>query len=356
MNSGVKERTKTGHKTAIAFQGGGALGAYALGVLKYIYEERPEFRPAWVSGVSIGAFTAAIVASNPDDPVSKLREFWDELALPDWPLVPNWIVKNAALFGNPAFYVPRADLFRYPTWTYLYETWPIRDTLSRYVDLERLNHGGAIGLVVTATNVSTGEVEEFSNRDRTLTLDHILASGSLPPSFPSVEIGSRSYWDGGLFDNTPLSALFKQIDDAEAEQTRIIVVNLFPSRGRRPANMLEVSDRMIELQFANKTGNDVKLARTINKLVAIIEGLQGVGPGQKSPLFDAEKFQDLKKYKVFNNIISITNEWPEDASSGRDFSSASILRRVESGFDDAETALNARPTESESQLRAAVRR
>jgi hypothetical protein len=48
-------------KTAIAFQGGGALGAFALGALQRIYEMEPGFQPSCVSGVSIGAFTAAIV-------------------------------------------------------------------------------------------------------------------------------------------------------------------------------------------------------------------------------------------------------------------------------------------------------
>ena len=54
------------NKTAIALQGGGALGAYAFGALKAIYASEPGFRPSCVSGVSIGAFTAAIVASHPD--------------------------------------------------------------------------------------------------------------------------------------------------------------------------------------------------------------------------------------------------------------------------------------------------
>ena len=48
-------------KTAIALQGGGALGAYAFGALKRIYESEANFRPSAISGVSIGAFTAAIL-------------------------------------------------------------------------------------------------------------------------------------------------------------------------------------------------------------------------------------------------------------------------------------------------------
>src|SRR6516162_1082742 len=59
-------------KTAIALQGGGALGAYSFGALKYIYESEPDLRLSCISGVSIGAFTAAIVASHPDNPIDHL--------------------------------------------------------------------------------------------------------------------------------------------------------------------------------------------------------------------------------------------------------------------------------------------
>jgi predicted acylesterase/phospholipase RssA len=51
---------QTHTNTAIGFQGGSALGAYAFGALKYIYASEPGFRPSCVSGVSIEAFTAAI--------------------------------------------------------------------------------------------------------------------------------------------------------------------------------------------------------------------------------------------------------------------------------------------------------
>ena len=65
-------------KTAIALQGGGALGAYSFGALKYIYESEPDLRLSCISGVSIGAFTAAIVASRPDNPIDHLQSFWKD--------------------------------------------------------------------------------------------------------------------------------------------------------------------------------------------------------------------------------------------------------------------------------------
>src|ERR1044071_5465313 len=136
-----------------------------------------------------------------------------------------------------------------------------------------------------------GEIEEFSNDNpaEPITMDHLIASGSLPPSYPAREIGTNSYWDGGLFDNTPLSALLGHIDAAEAAKTRAIVINLFPKEGDIPKNMLQVFDRMTELQFANKTRKDVALAQKIKKLVAIIEVLPGGRTALKDEANDSPK-------------------------------------------------------------------
>jgi len=335
-------------KTAIALQGGGALGAYAFGALKRIYESEPNFRPSAISGVSIGAFTAAIVASHPDNPIPKLQAFWDELTVLHSAFLPPSAEKFLAYFGNSAFYWPRLDYFRLPFWTNIYDLSPIKRTLQRYIDFERIA-GDDVKLIVTATNIVSGEIEEFSNDypANPITMDHLIASGSLPPSYPAREIGEHSYWDGGLFDNTPLSALLGHIDAAEAAATRAIVINLFPKEGEVPKNMLEVFDRMTELQFANKTRKDVALAQKINKLVAIIEVL----PGGRTALKD--EANELAKYKVFEHIIAITNNGKEPVSSSADFSKESIERRIDAGYRDAAKALGSRQ-ESAKALKAAV--
>ena len=335
-------------KTAIALQGGGALGAYAFGALKSIYESEPNFRPSAISGVSIGAFTAAIVASHPDDPIPKLQAFWDDLTVLHSAFLPPSAEKFLAYFGNSAFYWPRLDYFRLPFWTNIYDLSPIKRTLQRYIDFDRIAKR-EVKLVVTATNIESGEIEEFSNDNpaEPITMDHLIASGSLPPSYPAREIGTNSYWDGGLFDNTPLSALLGHIDAAEAAKTRAIVINLFPKEGDIPKNMLQVFDRMTELQFANKTRKDVALAQKINNLVAIIEVL----PGGRVALKD--EAQDLAKYKVFEHIIAITNNDKEPVSSSADFSKESIERRIAAGYRDAGKALGSRQ-QSASALKAAV--
>jgi NTE family protein len=345
---------QTRKKTAIALQGGGALGAYAFGALKYIYESEPGFQPSCISGVSIGAFTAAIVASHPDNPIPSLRLFWEDLTVFHSSFLPPEAEKYFAYFGNRAFYRPRFDYFDLPFWTNFYELSPIKKTLERYVDFTRIAKAG-VKLVVTATDIESGEIAEFDNSspDRPITIDHLIASGSLPPSYPPKRIGERSYWDGGLFDNTPLSALLKQISVSDAASTRVIVINLFPNSGPLPKTMLDVWDRMTELQFANKTGKDVELAQKINKLIAAIEQLQGVSARHKDSVLQLPDFNDLAKYKVFDNIIPIENKEPEEVSSSADFSMASIERRIAAGYRDAERALT-RPPKRAAELAQAI--
>ena len=52
-------------RIALVLQGGGALGAYQAGVYQALHEAGLE--PDWVSGVSIGAINAALIAGNPPD-------------------------------------------------------------------------------------------------------------------------------------------------------------------------------------------------------------------------------------------------------------------------------------------------
>jgi NTE family protein len=339
--------------TSIAFQGGGALGAYATGALEYIYEAEPGFMPTCVSGVSIGAFTAAIVASYPENPVPVLKSFWKDLTVAA-PFLPPQIERRLAMFGNPAFYRPRLDYFSLPSWTYLYELAPIRATLPRYVDFERIR-AAKVGLVVTATDIVSGEIKDFTNKDASdpITLDHIIASGSLPPSYPPLTIGPNTYWDGGLFDNTPLGSLLKGINKDAAARMRVIVINLFPNVGKVPTTMPEVWDRMIELQFANKTEKDVELARAINALLTVIMELQGLKPGDPNPALTHAGLEQLNKYKVFENIIPISNSGDKDVSSSSDFSPGSITRRMATGYADAKRAMKKAPP-SASELRSAV--
>ena len=79
-NSAAKaDRPALPGQVVLVLQGGGALGAYQVGVYEAMHEAGVE--PDWVIGTSIGAINGAIVAGNPPERrLDRLREFWDRTA------------------------------------------------------------------------------------------------------------------------------------------------------------------------------------------------------------------------------------------------------------------------------------
>src|SRR5471032_3355924 len=225
---------------ALVLQGGGALGAYQAGVMEGLSTAGIE--PDWVAGISIGAINAALIAGNaPAARVAKLREFWTTVSRPAvWPdalsfmdaLVEpvddwrrevwnSWNAMRALTEGQRGFFTPRptADWLKEPAAAKasFYDTAPLKATLERLVDFDRIN-AGVTRLTVSAVNVETGNFEAFDNQHgswrKRIRAEHIMASGALPPGFPAIGIeepgpleASRDsgaprpmhyYWDGGL--------------------------------------------------------------------------------------------------------------------------------------------------------------
>jgi NTE family protein len=181
----------------------------------------------------------------------------------------------ASFFGNPHFFTIRPDFLTWPitglSWTYFYRTDPLRATLAELVDLERLKRSDAEPLLLlSATNVKKGQIEYFDSSKGGLSLDHVLASCSLPPAFPMTDIDNQFCWDGGLFDNTPLGAVLDRLDPAADVERTVYVVNLFPNKGPAPHSMPAVAERMKNLQFANKTLGDLKLLCRFNEVAELM--------------------------------------------------------------------------------------
>ena len=74
-------RSDQNGQVVVVLQGGGALGAYEHGVVRRLFEE-PQLDIRYVSGVSIGAISAAIlVGARNGDPVATLEVLWEEVLL-----------------------------------------------------------------------------------------------------------------------------------------------------------------------------------------------------------------------------------------------------------------------------------
>jgi NTE family protein len=254
----------SGEECILVLQGGGALGAYQAGVFEALSVLNGEV--TWVAGISIGAINAALIAGNPPERrVPRLQEFWRLLssALPS-PLVTPSVhsreslneasATQAMLFGVPGFFSPRFPPAPLqppgsPGAISYYDTTPLRQTLERLVDFDRINSGG-MKLSVGAVNVRTGNFAYFDSSRQKIDARHIMASGALPPGFAPVEIDGEHYWDGGLVSNTPL----QHVLDQPGKKRRVVLqVDLFAARGALPATLADVTEREKDIRFSSRT-------------------------------------------------------------------------------------------------------
>ena len=254
----------------LVLQGGGALGAYQAGVFEAMASEG--IAPNWVTGISIGAVNCALIAGNaPGRRVERLREFWQLLSsgMPEpyfktdgdyRALLNGASALQALLFGVPGFFTPRVPppLFRAPgtpeAISY-YDTAPLRATLERLVDFDRIN-SGEVRLSVGAVNVRTGNFAYFDSAKQRIDARHIMASGALPPGLPPVEIDGEHYWDGGLVSNTPLDYVLEQPGGGHRVMFQ---VDLFPARGDFPATLFDVSEREKDIRYSSRTRRNTDL-------------------------------------------------------------------------------------------------
>jgi NTE family protein len=254
-------------QVALVLQGGGALGSYQAGVVERLAQFDIEID--WVAGISIGAINAALIAGNaPEHRVEKLAAFWETVSsgLPNFCLPDVHDLREAAhlmaagavaLWGIPGFFKP----YGLPSWwapggspeaLSYYDTAPLRETLDKLVDWERVNFG-PMRFSVGAVDIENGNFVYFDNHDPLwrgkIDASHIMASGALPPGLPPVEIEGRHYWDGGLVSNTPL---FHVLDNQSGDML-IFQVDLFPAEGPLPKEMTEVWSRQKDIQYSSRT-------------------------------------------------------------------------------------------------------
>ena len=340
-------------RRALVLQGGGALGAYAYGVIKALYEQ-PDFSLDVVTGVSIGAINAAVLVGAKDDPIRALDELWRKrLAIRNWPFVPPMLDRYSSLLANPAMYWMRPSYVYAPLLapfleTSIYDITALRRTLADLIDLNRLNRS-EIHLVVSSVDIETGEVMYFENQNGVpLSIEHIVASGGLAPGFPMTTIKDqrtgeeRWYWDGGFSSNLPLAKAINLLERADPDnpdvERELIVVELIPMRSEVPVNLIEVEDRVTQLLYSSKLTLDEKLFQKMNDYVDLIQQIDQALPPD-STLRQLPGYLELKRHRKIDSFLVITMTTPELHSGASDFSQAAIERRIASGYHDALTQL-----------------
>ena len=348
----------------LALQGGGALGAYHIGAYEALAEHG--FEPDWLSGISIGAINAAILAGNPPARrLERLEQLWEMISWPE--LLPHFgglsldIWHNrmsnlrALLAGQPNFFRPRSlNPFLAtavpPTEASFYDTGPMLETLRALVDFNLVNHG-PVRLTLGATDVETGEVVYFDSKDSPHPIGprHVMASGSLPPGFPAVEIDGRYYWDGGCVSNSPAEAV---VQDQPPGHTLIFMIDLWSASGKPPTTIDEVLWRAKEIQYASR-GHLVADALAMKATLRHAER-RAAALADGSPATEAERQRRNNHRRLDVMHIIYHPGRSHIANSDAEFSRGSIRLRRDAGYRDMAELLAQCPWQADGAAKAAA--
>lgn len=330
-------------RIALVLQGGGALGAYQIGVYEALAEHG--LVPDWVAGTSIGAINGAIIAGNPPQTrIEKLEQFWRGLAHRDpWNLVLTdnaqmrrlaslWSAVRTVAMGEPGFFTPRFNPFSDGAdKASFYDISPLRETLQEVVDFDYLNRRH-VRLSVGAVSVTRGAMIYFDSTRQRLEASHIMASGALPPGFPAVRIKGEPFWDGGVYSNTPLETV---LEDSPRRDTLCFTVNLWSPDGPEPRTIPEVLSREKEIRYSARFYNEIERYREKHNLRRAVRALYEALPQERR---DDEEFKALAELGCHTtmNIVRLgrTEYDGELGHKDIDFSWASVRERRAHGYSD----------------------
>ncbi|MBY0519668.1 MAG: patatin-like phospholipase family protein [Sphingomonas sp.] len=340
MNT-LHDEISTYGQIVLVLQGGGALGAYQVGVYQALAEAG--IAPDWVVGTSIGAINAALIAGGPaHDGLARLREFWKRVESDRFMGVPlpSWFpaaARNmmAVTTGIPAFFRPNTAAFASAHAPLgadsagYYSVEPLAKTLGELVDFDQIN-SGPIRLTVGASNVQTSEMTYFDSRDQVIDLRHVMASGALPPAFPAVRIDDQLYWDGGILSNTPVEVVF---DDNPRKNGMVFAVHLWNPHGKEPETIWEVMNRQKDVQYSSRAASHIKRQRQLHKMRHIIAEMTALIPEEA---LASLKQRGLTGYGCTTQMHVIRLLAPaldyEDHAKDIDFSAHGIRQRWEAGY------------------------
>lgn len=277
-------------RTALVLPGGGARGAFQVGVLKAVAELLPR-RSAnpfpVISGTSAGAVNAVVLASRAQhlrSAVAELEQVWghfrchhvyktDHLTMLKSSL--HWLV--SIVLGGWLVGPPRS----------LLDNAPLRELLNQNVHFPRIQDaieaGNLDAVAVTAAGYDSARstsffeaIDEQQSWQRTrrlgrrseLNIDHVMGSIAVPMVFPPVRIGNEYFGDGAMRQATPLSPAVHLGAD------RILVIGIrdetgdqTPNTGPEPPSFAQIAGYMLDTLFMDGLYSDLERITRINQLI-----------------------------------------------------------------------------------------
>lgn len=259
-------------KLNLALQGGGAHGAFTWGALDRLLEDE-RIAVEGIVGTSAGAVNAAILAygleaGGPQKAKELLGKFWQFNSENSQctPFQPTLCDKMLGSKGSLEF-SPHWQMFDMFSRMFSPYQWnprnmnAFKEVIEKTIDFSALRQSKSIKLFICATNVLTGRLKVFENKE--ITSDMILASACLPFLYQAPEIDGQYYWDGGYMGNPPI---FPVIYNTDCQDVLIVQIN--------PINITEVPksataifDRINTLSFNSSLMREMRAIWFVTSLL-----------------------------------------------------------------------------------------
>src|SRR5262249_21858743 len=261
----------------------------------------------------------------------------------------------AMLFGQPGFFAPRGlqEWFSSVAPTSYYSTEALKETLERLLAFDRINNAKEMRINVGAVNVHTGRFAYFDSARTTIRPEHIMASGSLPPGFPPIEVDGEYYWDGGLISNTPLQYV---LDYSPRRSRLTFQVDVFQARGQMPNNLEEVSEREKDIRYSSRTRIATEAFRYKHDVRHASKELIDILPPEIAATEQARRLYEFGCVTEMDIVQLIYRPHePQGSYKDYEFSRITMDARWQQGHSDACTTLRAAPWLAPTPENAGVR-
>ena len=280
------------HKTALVLPGGGARGAFQVGVLKALAELVPKGSSnpfAVISGTSAGAINSVVLASKARRfrvAVAELDRVWGNFRSEQVFRTGNLTMLKSSLHWLAAIVLGG---FLVGTPKSLLDNSPLRALLSRNIRFPRIQdaikNGYVDAVAVTAASYASAQSTSFFqaaqgrggwSRTRRvgirgdLHLDHLMASIAVPMIFPPVRLNGGYFGDGAMRQATPLSPAIHLGAD------RILVIGIRdetadrapdPSKPQAHPSFAQIAGYMLDTLFMDGLYSDIERMTRINQLI-----------------------------------------------------------------------------------------
>jgi len=288
--------------------GGGARGAYQVGVLKAMaeYLPGPETPFRIIAGTSAGGINAAVMASHAENfayGAERLAQFWGNFRcrhiyrtgwLHNMGTGLHWLASMT--LGGLGIANPKA----------LLDNRPLGQLLERELDTKgirrAIDDGHLDALLITASGYATSRaVTFFQGRDEfvewnrykragvrcAIDAGHLLASAALPLLFPAQRIGNEYFGDGGMRHTTPLSPpIHMGADRVVIIGTRDELQDPEPEVCERYPTLGDIGGYLLDVIFMDYLNNDLSRLKRINRTLEVV-------PAQHRPETGLKKIDAL---------------------------------------------------------------